>query len=118
MSVEYKVVAFHPRTNNLQVLFTAPELADGLQFSIAVPEVNGDYPSGSELDALIRSHIPHELFEAAAQGRFTPPPVTIKPLAPSLFDRGVVFVPQAHTNIFNRRPLVQVNGLEIPIEVI
>ena len=70
MAVDYRPIAFHPETASLQVKFWNSDIPEGVQFSVPIPLVDGQYPVGEDLDRVIRACIPHDLFEAAAAGNF------------------------------------------------
>lgn len=123
MQIHYKAIAFHPDTGNLQVLYYNEDLPDGIQFSIEIPKANGRYPSGDALDALIGKHIPFDMFEAARQpgggpDAFSVPSQTRRQTKPQLFDIGTAFVTEEQEVLFIRRPLLRINGLTIPVDII
>ncbi|MBI2308426.1 MAG: hypothetical protein HYU78_14070 [Rhodocyclales bacterium] len=123
MNIQYKPVAFHPDTDNLQVLYFNRDLPGGVQFSIEIPRIEGKLLAGEALDALIRSHAPVKMFEAAAQsspGADQPhsPAPFLRPAKPHLFDVGTAFVAENQEILFLRRPLPRINGLAIPVDIV
>jgi hypothetical protein len=125
MDIEYKLMDFHQQTGSLQVRFHNEDLPDGVVFSINLPVVNGRYPHGNDLDALIRSYAPKDIFDRAAILRREAPeaPVALPskenvPAPPMLFGEGTLFVMDQGKRVLMTRPLATLNAIDIPVEVI
>lgn len=115
MQIHYKAVAFHPDTSNLQILYYNEIRPEGVLFSIEIPRIDGAYPSGEALEAIILKHMPYDMLSSPDsslhQHKRTPG-------KPQLFDLGTAFMTDDQAALFLRRPLVRLNGLSIPIDVI
>lgn len=120
MTIHYFPVAFHPDTSSLQVRYFTDSCPEGIQYSLPIPQEQGRYPAGEQLDALIRSHMSPEQLETLVAAQNSLPVDTF--VAPSeqavLFGAGTVFIAPEQEAIFIRRPLLRVNGLPLPIEML
>ncbi len=118
MAITFRITVFHEETATLAVRYRSPEVAEEIPFSIAIPKVNGAFPSGNDLLELIASHAPHDLFAAINRGDFPPSGIDLGPPAqPLLFGEGVLFVTQEQQAMLLPRPLIRNLQLPLPIDV-
>jgi len=125
MSIEYTIDSFHAATGSIQVRFHNLDIPEGIVFSITLPLNNGQYPRGEELDSLIRSHTPVDIFERAKQlKQDAPAPPVESSISESTqrqlnsFGEGRIFIRDGNERIFLTYPLVRSHSLDIPLEVI
>lgn len=127
MNIDYRIENFHERTGSIQVRYFNTVLPDGVVFSINLPLTDGRYPQGDALDRLIRGYAPRDIFERAESIRLQAPapPVGVNPSAVTddcreemLFGEGLMFIREAGERILITRPLIQLNALDIPVEVV
>jgi hypothetical protein len=131
MEIKYKIVAFHQQTGSVQVEYFNENLPEGVVFSINLPLVDGEYPQGKALEEFIQSYAPHDIFERAGMLREQAPASpfdasiphiqaesTGQPTEPQLFGEGQMFIREGAERILLNRPLVQLNAIDVPVEII